>query len=145
MVTDPRAAIVMIRRDETGRIVLVDSAGKERTATEDRDLRLAIDAILDDPDIPQVEQVAHLEHAAEQVIVQATAHLLPEVARPLAGPLVRDMAAAIRKAGSDLSQRRAQTAAREPIDQRKARARANRIRRSRHRLGGSVKRKGDAA
>lgn len=142
---DARAAIVMVRRDEAGNFRIVDAGGKEHGASTAVELRAVIDAVLDDPSVPQVEQVAHLETMAEQILIQATASLLPQVAKPLAGPLVRDAALVWNKFATFTEGRRAQKGAREPLHERSARRRASRIRSSKVRLGESVKRKGTAA
>lgn len=143
--SEARVAILMVRRDEFGRMFVVDGNGKERTASTDAEMRAAVEAVLDDPSVPEAEQLGHLEHAAEKIIVQATASFLPEVARPLAEPLVRDVAAAMRKFYEFPETRKAQRAVREPAHERAAFARTSRIRSSKLRLGGSVKRRGDAA
>lgn len=140
--SESRVAILMVRRDELGRMFVVDGTGKERAASTDAQMRAAVEAVLDDPSIPEAEQLGNLEYAAEKIIIQATASFLPEVARPLAGPLVRDVAAAMRKVYEFPETRKAQRAVREPEHERAARARSNRIRSSKLRLGGSIKRKG---
>lgn len=143
--SEARVAILMVRRDELGNMFVVDGNGKERAASTDEEMRAAVEAVLDDPSIPETEQVANLEHAAEKILVQAAASFLPEVARPLAEPLVRDVAAAMRKVYEFPETRKAQRAVREPAHMRAAKARANRIRSSNLRLGGAIKRRGDAA
>jgi hypothetical protein len=144
-VSDPRAAIFMVSRDEHGQLHVVDGRGQTRAISTDADLRRAIEDVLDDPETPPVEQVAQLEHAAEQVLVQAAASFLPEVARPLAGPLVRDVGKILRAAAELPQRRRAQPAsAQEPSSQRLERARAARMRNSGRRTG-VFKRSGNAA
>jgi hypothetical protein len=135
----------MVRRDELGRMFVVDGNGHERVASTDGEMRTAVEAVLDDPSIPQAEQLGNLEYAAEKILVEATAAFLPEVARPLAAPLVRDVASAMRKLYEFPENRAAQRAMREPTHERAARARTHRIRSSKLRLGGSIKRRGDAA
>lgn len=135
-----RVAILMVRRDEQGNMFVVDGNGKERTATTDVELRAAVDSVLEDPSVPNTEQVGALEHAAERILVQATASFLPSVARPLAEPLVRDVAQVMRKFYEFPENRKAARAAREP-ERRSARARASRMRSSRLRLGNAIKRR----
>jgi len=140
--SEPRVAILMVRRDESGNLFVVDGNGKERTASTDTELRSAIDAVLEDPSIPDTEQVGNLEQTAERILIQATASFLPNVARPLAGPLVRDVTQVMRKFYEFPETKKEERAARPPAHERSARARSHRIRSSRMRLGGAVKRKG---
>jgi hypothetical protein len=142
---ESRVAILMVRRDETGQMFVVDGTGKERSASTDEEMRTAVEAVLDDPSMPDAEQLGNLEYAAEKILIQATASFLPDVARPLAGPLVRDVAAAMRKIYEFPEIRKAQRSVREPDHERAARARTHRIRSSKLRLGGSIKRRGNAA
>lgn len=145
--SDPKVAILMVRRDDAGRLFVVDGNGKERESSTPEELAAAVNAVLDDPDLPDTEQVANLEHAAERMAVQAAASFLPDVAKPLAEPLVRDLVNAVRKIYEMPSkrQKRGERVGRVPTHERDARRRASRIRSSRMRLGASVKRKGDAA
>lgn len=141
----PKVAILMVRRDEIGRMFVVDANGKERPASNPDELLSAVNGVLDDPDVPEAEQVANLEHAAEQVIAQAAAAFLPEIARPLAGPLVRDLVGAVRTMYESPERGRKTPMERVPSHLREAKRRSTRIHASRMRLGAGVKRKGDAA
>lgn len=130
-----RAAIFMVRRDETGQLHVIDGRGEDRIVASDAHLREILEAVLDDPNMPQAEQVAQVEYAVEQVLVQAAAAFLPEVARPLAAPLVRDMSQILRKVATQIPTKIQRTVS-EPVRQRQARARASRIRASRQRVRG---------
>ncbi|MDP3910845.1 MAG: hypothetical protein Q8Q14_10695 [Gemmatimonadales bacterium] len=130
----PKTAIIMVRRDEAGQLHVVDGRGADQVVATDADLRKAIDGILDDPNMPQAEQVANVEYAAEQIFVQTAASLLPEVARPLAAPLVRDAAQILRKVAAGLPTKIQRTPS-EPTHTRKARARSARLRNFRQRTG----------
>jgi hypothetical protein len=146
--TDIRAAIVMISRTD-GKLRLTDGSGREHAIDSDQDLRDTINRILDDPEIPQVEQVARLETAAEHIITNATATLLPETVKSLAGPLVRDLIAGVRHMAQASAERRSQRTAStpppNPPPETKERARANRRAKSQFRIGTTVKRRGNAA
>lgn len=135
-----RAAILLVRRDASGQLTFVDASGKAHVAVADADLRRVLDAVLDDPEIPQVEQVARLEQTAEEILVQTTASLLPDVAKPLAGPLVRDIGALLRKATTV-----PRTILEQPAHQREARARSARMENSQRRIVTSGRRRGSAA
>lgn len=147
MTTDPKVAILMVRRDEAGSLFVVDGNGKERAASSPDELAAAVTAVLDDPELPEAEQIASLEQAAERIAAQAAAAFLPNVAKPLAEPLVRDLIGAVRKMYEMPTERakRKERPGRVPTTERDARRRAQRIRSSRMRLGSSIKRKGDAA
>lgn len=127
-----KTAIVMVRRDESGQMHVIDGRGNDQIVDSDADLRQAIEGILDDPNMPQAEQVANVEYAAEQILVQTAASLLPEIARPLAAPLVRDAAQMLRKVAASLPTKIQRTPS-ETTSQRQARARAARIRNFRQR------------
>lgn len=148
-VIDPKVAILMVRRDESGSLFVVDANGKERSAETPQELSEAVHGVLDDPELPEAEQIGSLENAAEKIVAQAAATLLPEVAKPLAGPLVRDIVGAVRSMYAPTEAGEPGEAegrkSRPPTDVRAARRRSTRIRSSRMRLGGTVKRKGNAA
>ena len=141
-----KAAIVMISRGEDDKLSVTDGAGTEHEITDDAQLRRTLDGILDDPNLPQPEQVARLEQAAEQIVTQAAASLLPQVAKPLAAPLVRDLATLLGRMKESAVQRKAaRDAARPPAPKRADGARTARITKSRVRLGTNVKRRTGAA
>lgn len=148
MVSDAKVAILMVRRDELGRMTVVDGNGKERAAGTPEELLAAVNGVLDDPEIPEAEQVANLEHAAEKIVGQAFATFLPEVAKPLAEPLVRDLVGVVRNVYDTHAERRRERQSkppRPPSHVRQAERRAARMRASKMRLGASVKRKEGAA
>lgn len=137
----PKVAILMVRRDELGRMAVVDGNGKERSASTPEELLAAVNGVLDDPDVPETEQVANLEQAAEKIVGQAFATFLPEIAKPLAEPLVRDLIGVVRKVYDAPDDRARQREPRKPSHLRQADRRASRMRASKMRLGSGVKRK----
>lgn len=86
-----RQAIVMIERDERGRLVFRDGNGTERRPDSDDELRAVIDDILADESIPQMHRVPGWQSNIEQMVKDLATGLAPSPTRPLVGEIFEQL------------------------------------------------------
>ena len=79
---DPDTVLLLVMRDPSGNLLLVDAKGTQRLAGSGADLWHACHEILNDPDVPRHEHVGGDQALAEEAVTEfVAAHLPPGLHR----------------------------------------------------------------
>jgi hypothetical protein len=95
-VTKPSTAVVLLQRDNTGQLAVRDANGNVRLLDDISVLH----ELLDDPSLPQVEDVNPDELSVEHAVSEAAKHLAPEPLRPFVQIGIAMLRDRVKKAGS---------------------------------------------
>lgn len=91
------AAVVLVTRNEDGSVTLCDANGKPRPCRSPEDYVRVLGQILDDPSLPQYEDVPPQKARVEEIVVEGVREAVPAFLRPFVRPGLHTM-------GSFLSQ-----------------------------------------
>ncbi len=80
------AAVVLVTRSEDGIVTICDANGKSRTCRTIGDYADALNAVLDDPSLPAIEDVHPQKAQVEEVVVAGVKEAVPAFLKPFVRP-----------------------------------------------------------
>lgn len=95
--TKTQSAVVLVQRDEQGRVTIRDANGNVRPCQTADDYRAAIVGVLDDPRLPPLEDVPPAQVKVEEVVVEYARELAPVGLRPFVAPALGHLRKALEK------------------------------------------------
>jgi hypothetical protein len=82
----PAAAVVLVTRSEDGMVTICDANGKSRACRTIGEYAAAVNAILDDPKLPELEDVHPHKAQVEEVVVAGVREAVPAFLKPFVRP-----------------------------------------------------------
>jgi hypothetical protein len=85
----PATVIISITRLPSGGYSICDAVGGVHDVAPNGDIRTVLDALIDNGDVPPVEQVRTERFQFEEAIQKVAENIAPVSLRPFAGPVAR--------------------------------------------------------
>ena len=80
------AAVVMVTRSADGAVTICDANGKSRECRTIGDYAAVLNGILDDPKLPELEDVSPQKAQVEEVVVAGVKEAVPAFLKPFVRP-----------------------------------------------------------